>query len=144
MGSRGGREGNKWGAVYRLTPGKVMTIGRAQTNRIVLHDEVCSRYHCEVFQNGSTWKIRDLQSRNGTLISGEPVDGEAELKPGQVIEIGPCELAFTFDLSQAFPRTGSAPQIENEPGTQTVEAPDMLPSAAEPTILPRDAAKPSL
>ena len=60
------REGSKWRDVYRLTPGQVMTIGRAPTNRIVLHDEVCSRYHCEVFQNGSAWKIRDLQSRNGS------------------------------------------------------------------------------
>src|SRR5260370_6686474 len=136
------REGNKWRDVYRLTPGQVMTIGRAPTNRIVLHDEVCSRYHCEVFQNGSTWKIRDLQSRNGTLISGEPVDGEVELKPGQVIEIGPCELAFTFDLSQAFPRTGPAPQIENEPGTQTAEVLDLLPPAAEPTSLHREADNP--
>src|SRR5436190_24069960 len=78
------REGNKWRDVYRLTPGHVMTIGRAPTNRIVVHDEVCSRYHCEVFQNGTTWKIRDLQSRNGTLLGGEPVEGEAELKPGEV------------------------------------------------------------
>jgi Nif-specific regulatory protein len=39
------REGNKWRDVYRLTPGQVMSIGRAPTNRIVLHDEVCSRHH---------------------------------------------------------------------------------------------------
>src|SRR4029079_10018509 len=85
------REGYKWRDVYRLTPGQVMTIGRAPTNRIVLHDDVCSRYHCEVFQNGAAWKIRALQSRNGTRIDGEAVMGEVELKPGQVIEIGPCE-----------------------------------------------------
>ena len=108
------REGDKWRDVYRLTPGHIMTIGRAPTNRIVVHDEVCSRNHCEVFQDGTTWKIRDLQSRNGTLIGGEPVEGEAELKPGQVIEIGSCELAFTYDLSQAFPRTGSEPPLIDE------------------------------
>src|SRR5216684_881414 len=128
------REGNKWRDVYRLTPGQVMTIGRAPTNRIVLHDEVCSRYHCEVFQNGTTWKIRDLQSRNGTLIGGEPVDGEVELKSGQVIEIGPCELAFTFDLSQAFPRSGNELRVENEMGAQTIEVLEMVPPPAEPTI----------
>ncbi len=136
------REGNKWRDVYRLTPGQVMTIGRAPTNRIVLHDDVCSRYHCEVFQNGATWKIRDLQSRNGTLIGGEPVDGEIELKPGQVIEIGPCELAFTFDLSQAFPRSGVEPLLENDTGTQTAEVLEMVPSGAEPTILHREAENP--
>src|SRR4249920_3172345 len=122
------REGNKWRDVYRLTPGQVMTIGRAPTNRIVLHDEVCSRYHCEVFQNGSTWKIRDLQSRNGTLIGGEPVEGEVELKPGQVIEIGPCELAFTYDLSQAFPRTAGESPAESDTGSQTVDVLELAPS----------------
>ncbi len=136
------REGNKWRDVYRLTPGQVMTVGRAPTNRIVLHDEVCSRYHCEVFQNGSTWKIRDLQSRNGTLISGESVDGEVELKPGQVIEIGPCELAFTFDLSQAFPRTAGESAADSETGSQTVDVLEMAPAAAEPTILHREAENP--
>jgi Nif-specific regulatory protein len=136
------REGNKWRDVYRLTPGQVMTIGRAPTNRIVLNDEVCSRYHCEVFQNGSTWKLRDLQSRNGTLISGEPVEGEAELKPGQVIEIGPCELAFTFDLSQAFPRTGAESVAESDTGSQTVDVLEMAPPTAEPTILHREAENP--
>ena len=136
------REGNKWRDVYRLTPGQVMTIGRAPTNRIVLNDEVCSRYHCEVFQNGSTWKLRDLQSRNGTLISGEPVEGEAELKPGQVIEIGPCELAFTYDLSQAFPRTGAESVAESDTGSQTVDVLEMAPPTAEPTILHREAENP--
>jgi len=136
------REGNKWRDVYRLTPGQVMTIGRAPTNRIVLHDEVCSRYHCEVFQSGSAWKIRDLQSRNGTLIGGEPVEGEAALQPGQVIEIGPCELAFTFDLSQAFPRASSDQVPESDTGAQTIDVLESVPSAFEPTILHREAANP--
>jgi Nif-specific regulatory protein len=136
------REGSKWRDVYRLTPGQVMTIGRAPTNRIVLHDDVCSRYHCEVFQNGAAWKIRDLQSRNGTLIDGEPVAGEVELKPGQVIEIGPCELAFTYDLSQAFPKGGSEDSIEADSGNMTVDVLDYGPPPSEPTILHREGENP--
>src|SRR5580765_6406737 len=124
------REGNKWRDVYRLTPGQVMTIGRAPTNRIVLNDEVCSRYHCEVFQTASMWKLRDLQSRNGTLVSGEPVEGEMELKPGQVIEIGPCELAFTYDLSQAFPLADREVVAENDTGLQTLDVLEVAPAAA--------------
>jgi len=139
------REGNKWRDVYRLTPGQVMTVGRAPTNRIVLNDEVCSRYHCEVFQNGATWRLRDLQSRNGTLLSGEPVVGEVDLKPGQVIEIGPCELAFTYDLSQAFPRNDDdAPPVDGDTGAQTIDVLEMssMSAPAEPTILHREAANP--
>lgn len=132
------REGSKWRDVYRLTPGQVMTIGRAPTNRIVLHDEVCSRYHCEVFQNGAAWKIRDLQSRNGTLIDGKQVEGEVELKPGQVIEIGPCELAFTYDLSQAFPKTLPEDSSDGDAANMTMNVLDFVPPPSEPTILHRE------
>jgi two-component system, NtrC family, response regulator HydG len=129
------REGNKWRDVYRLTPGQVMTVGRAPTNRIVLHDEVCSRHHCEIFQAGEIWKIRDLQSRNGTLVDGESIVGERELEPGQVIQIGPCELAFTNDLSQAFPREADA-EVPPETGL-TDDVLEVMPAATEPTIIHR-------
>ncbi|MSR58584.1 MAG: FHA domain-containing protein [Planctomycetaceae bacterium] len=138
------REGSKWRDVYRLTPGQVMTIGRAPTNRIVLHDEVCSRYHCEVFQTGTLWKIRDLQSRNGTLVNGQEVGGETELKAGQVIEIGPCELAFTYDLSQAFPKSDVEEPTEGEAGHITADVLDSLPIAGEPTIIHRERENPFL
>jgi Nif-specific regulatory protein len=134
------REGSKWRDVYRLTPGQVVTIGRAQGNRIILQDDVCSRYHCEVFQSGSGWKLRDLQSRNGTLLDGQPVSGECFLEPGQVISIGPCELAFTYDLSQAFPKNGSDDVIESDSGTATVDVLESQPP--EPTIIRRESENP--
>ncbi len=96
------RDGSSWRDVFRLMPGKVTTIGRAPTNRIVLSDEVCSRNHCEIFQNGPHWTLRDLNSRNGTLVSGEPVTADWELEDGQIIQIGECEIGFTFDISQPF------------------------------------------
>jgi Nif-specific regulatory protein len=91
--------------VFRLSPSQVMTIGRATTNRIVLRDDVCSRNHCELYRNGTTWVVRDLGSRNGTSVNGGPVIGERELESGDLIQIGPYELGFTFDLTQPFPRT---------------------------------------
>jgi Nif-specific regulatory protein len=83
-------------------PGKVTTIGRAPTNRIVLSDEVCSRNHCEIFQNGPHWTLRDLNSRNGTLVSGEQVDSDWELQDGEIVQIGDCEIGFTYDISKPF------------------------------------------
>lgn len=130
------REGTKWRDVYRLTAGQTISVGRAPTNRIVLNDEVCSRQHCEVFQAGDNWIVRDLNSRNGTLVNEEPINGDWVLQPGQVIRIGGCELAFTLDLSQAFPQTedGSRPEIET--GTAwDVSARNRL--ANEPTIVHR-------
>ncbi len=101
------REGAKWSDVFRLMPGQVVTIGRAPANRIVLKDERCSRFHAEVAQQGNGWIVRDLDSRNGTLVGEEAVRGERPLHPGDVIRIGNSQIAFVHDLAQAFPDSSS-------------------------------------
>lgn len=98
------REGNTWRDIFRLTPGKVTTIGRAPTNRIVVRDEVCSRNHCEVFQSGSKWTLRDLGSRNGTIIDGARIESDWEMAEEELIQIGTFQLGFTHDLAKPFPQ----------------------------------------
>ena len=65
------REGSKWTDVFRLVPGQSITIGRAAANQIVVRDERCSRNHAEVFFSEGHWVIRDLESRNGTMIGDQ-------------------------------------------------------------------------
>ncbi len=101
------REGSKWTDVFRLVDGESVTIGRAPTNTIVVKDERCSRNHAEVFQAQSQWTLRDLDSRNGTLIDGQRVHHDYQLQAGDVIRIGNSQLAFVHDLSQAFPDSNS-------------------------------------
>jgi Nif-specific regulatory protein len=96
------REGSKWTDVFRLTPGRTVTIGRASTNEIVIKDERCSRNHAEVFLTGGEWTIRDLDSRNGTIVSSQQIEGDYALSAGEVIRIAHCQLAFVYDLSKAF------------------------------------------
>lgn len=104
------REGTHFQEVHRLIPGKAMTIGRAPSNSIVVHDDICSRHHCEVTERNGEWFVRDLQSRNGTTLNGEPLEGEAPLGPGQSIKIGPCELVFTFDLATVYSSGDADPE----------------------------------
>ena len=96
------REGSKWSDVFRLIPGRTVTIGRAPTNQIVVKDERCSRYHAEIFLTQGSWTLRDLDSRNGTLLDDSPVRGDAALSPGNVIRVAHAQLAFIHDLSKAF------------------------------------------
>ncbi len=96
------REGTKWTDVFRLTAGRTVTIGRASTCQIVIKDERCSRNHGEVFSSGGKWTIRDLDSRNGTVVGGQQIHGDHILEPGDVIRIAHCQMAFVHDLSQAF------------------------------------------
>jgi transcriptional regulator with GAF, ATPase, and Fis domain len=100
------REDSKWADVIRLVPGESATMGRAPTNTVVVKDERCSRNHAEVFFTQGKWMLRDLESRNGTIVSGEPVKRDYELQPGDIIQIGNSHLAFVYELSQAFPESG--------------------------------------
>ena len=52
------REGSSWTDVFRLIPGRTVTIGRAPTNQIVVKDERCSRYHAEIFMTQGQWTLR--------------------------------------------------------------------------------------
>ncbi|MDX1964685.1 MAG: sigma 54-interacting transcriptional regulator [Pirellulales bacterium] len=102
------REGSNWTDVFRLVPGQTVTVGRAPTNLVILKDDRCSRHHAELFNSGGKWVIRDLESRNGTLVNGEPVRGDHILEPGEHVRIGHSHLIFVHDISKAFPDSGSA------------------------------------
>lgn len=103
------REGSKWTDVFRLIPGRTVTVGRAPTNEIVIKDERCSRYHAEFFMTRGEWILRDLESRNGTIIGGQQIRGDYTLTPGEVVRIAHTHLAFVHDLSKAF-SDGSLPR----------------------------------
>lgn len=109
------REDSKWTDVVRLLPGHTATIGRAPTNQIVVKDERCSRNHAEIFLADDQWTLRDLESRNGTVVSGQSVHGDYILRPGDIIRIGQSQLAFVNDLAKGFPDApGRLPPGMNE------------------------------
>lgn len=118
------REGTKWADVFRLVPGQAVTIGRAPTNQVVVKDERCSRCHAEIFYSESQWTLRDLDSRNGTMIANTRVRGDCLLRPGDIIRIGQTQLRFVHDLSKAFTETTS-PVVGSAdgPGDETVNGP---------------------
>ncbi|MCA9059254.1 MAG: sigma 54-interacting transcriptional regulator, partial [Planctomycetaceae bacterium] len=126
----------------RLRPGHVITIGRAATNRIVLQDESCSRNHCEVFSIDGEWRLRDLSSRNGTLIQGRVVTGDTPLSTGDIVTIGSCRLAFTTDLDatpSAADDSGTMVDRETSPAATPEREPSILHRTATPEFLSRSA-----
>ena len=90
-------------SVVPLSPGEIVTIGRANSNRIVIPDAKCSRHHCEVIFSEGQWFVRDLGSRNGVLIHGDEIEGEVPLRPGQVLLVGTCEIEFTHENPERLP-----------------------------------------
>lgn len=72
--------------------GKV-TIGRSSSNQIVLdYEKSVSGVHCEIFVDGNIFKIRDLNSKNGTYVDGIRVGDAAEISNGSTIKLGRLEL----------------------------------------------------
>ncbi len=114
------REGSKWSDVFRLTAGRTVTIGRASTNQIVIKDDRCSRYHAEIFASQGRWVLRDLESRNGTVINGQNVHGDVPLEPGNVIWIANCQLTFVDDLSRALEDSSTQTDATAKIGEETV------------------------
>jgi hypothetical protein len=67
------------------------TIGRVEDNAFPIAEPSVSGHHCEVLLHGNEIVVRDLNSTNGTYISGEPIK-ESVLKPGQILRLGGVEL----------------------------------------------------
>ena len=62
-------------------------IGRDASCALRIDDEGVSRLHAEIFRLGSQWCVRDLGSRNGTYLDGEPVT-EAPLPARCTVRLG--------------------------------------------------------
>lgn len=130
------RDGAKWSDVFRLLPGRTVTIGRAPTNQIVIREEQASRQHAEVFQTDQGWTVRDLSSRNGTAVGEDRVLGDRTLKPGDVIWIAKTQLVFVNDLSSAYDRKAGPRSPETSPGLELDDQqPTITSLTAEPTTI---------
>jgi Nif-specific regulatory protein len=87
-----------------LLPGERITIGRAPSNHVVLQDDRASRSHAEIHPSSKGWMIRDLDSRNGTLIDGERLSDDRLLATGETIQIGRVEILICEGALPTDPR----------------------------------------
>src|SRR5262249_20894222 len=67
--------------------GDSCTIGSHPSNDLVIDDPTVSRFHCEIKLDARGTRLRDLDSRNGTLLDGIPIV-EGFLRGGSLIRLG--------------------------------------------------------
>ncbi|WP_129297061.1 ABC transporter ATP-binding protein/permease [Streptomyces lydicus] len=94
---------------HRLDSGRVMRIGRALENELVVSDLQVSRHHAEFRATpDGRFEIHDLGSHNGTYINGQPVpkSGKAPVGPNDIIGVGHSTFRLVGDRLEEFVDTG--------------------------------------
>jgi Nif-specific regulatory protein len=105
-----------YGDVHPLRPNQRCTLGRANSNRIVLKDDMCSREHAEVYFAEGAWRLRDLKSLNGIRFNGAALEEEAELSPGDEFHVGRTRFLFVTDLDELPDRPARTTSAEETEG----------------------------
>lgn len=74
-----------------------LTIGRSSECSLRVGSDAISRKHCELLRSAEGVVIRDLGSRNGTIVNDAKIDQPTALKHGDVIKVGPLEFRFEME-----------------------------------------------
>jgi len=73
--------------------GKQITLGALPDNDIVIPSPAVSRYHAQIDCRGGWAEIKDVGSRNGTLVNGKAIKS-CPLEPGDKLRIGDVDLIY--------------------------------------------------
>ncbi|WP_435857995.1 FHA domain-containing protein [Streptomyces olivaceoviridis] len=88
---------------------RVMRIGRALENDLVVSDLQVSRNHAEFHATpDGRFEIRDLGSHNGTFVNGQPIPkgGSQLLGPTDIVGVGHSTFRIVGDRLEEFVDTG--------------------------------------
>ncbi len=119
------RSGSMAGTRVSISEG-LTRVGRAPDNHVVVNGEdaaTVSLYHAEIDKNNGCFRVRDLDSTNGTWVNEERVT-EADLSPLAVVRLGSQGPEF------AVVREGTAPAELN----RTIEVPPAAPAKGESLV----------
>ena len=84
--------------VYTAVCENEILIGRSKNADICIGDDKqLSGRHCKVRKEGNKYYIKDLDSTNGTVLNGVPIEEETPLMQDDVIFIGAFEYRITWE-----------------------------------------------
>ncbi len=98
-------------SVFAL-PMAELSLGRDASNGLPISDPSVSRRHCLIHPEGGGFKVRDLDSRNGTLVNGEPAQ-DHWLHHLDEIAVGDSVFRFLIE-DDADETSGSSRVVEFE------------------------------
>ncbi|MCL4116573.1 UNVERIFIED_CONTAM: hypothetical protein GTU68_012214 [Idotea baltica] len=74
-------------------------VGRHPKSDIVIDNVAVSRHHAQITNTSGQHFVEDLNSRNGTIINGETIEGRVLLRDGDQVRI--CDVVFSYYLNAA-------------------------------------------
>lgn len=81
-----------------------MIIGRGGDSQILIDDRQVSRHHAMIEHSVDGYALKDLGSKNGTFLNGEPIGSEAQLlKDGDEVSIALCAKLTFVDAGATVP-----------------------------------------
>ncbi|MFH1731050.1 MAG: ATP-binding protein [Planctomycetota bacterium] len=81
-------------------------IGRGRANRIILLDGKVSARHAQIDRRGDAYRLRDLNSTNGTFVNGRVIN-EAALAQGDEVRVGQTVLQVAEVSAETVSRPSS-------------------------------------
>ncbi len=89
---------------FRVTPGRVRTLGRSTNADFMLDAVLVSRFHCSLSVVDGELAVENLSRSNGTFVNGSRIE-RAVLKAGDRLRVGRIELVVS---------AGDAPEAETD------------------------------
>jgi len=94
--------GPRRGEIFALVDTQV-SIGRERGNTIALNDPSMSRRHCLIHREGFQFKVRDLESSNGTFVNDIPVKERVILHSDRIRTGDTAFLFVLHDIERPTP-----------------------------------------
>ena len=102
-------------------PDNQFVIGRGDDCHLRPKSDAVSRQHCIIVVNDSQVLVRDMQSKNGTYVNGDRVEGDRIVKVGDHLKVGPLEFEMVIDYGLAGDKRPSVTTVQ-EAAARTFDA----------------------
>jgi transcriptional regulator with GAF, ATPase, and Fis domain len=134
-----GTDGPSKGRLVLLGEAEV-SVGRDEGNSVAIDDLAASRRHFVIRLVGERFQLRDLNSRNGTLVNGALVQ-ERLLEDNDEIRVGGSVFLFKRSSTEATPPQGKSGGAQPTADTTVLRSTDSLylnPKKVDERLIPSD------
>ncbi len=109
---------------------KIVKIGRAQDNDVIISDSMVSKHHCQIIEENGKFTLIDTDSTNGTIVNGVKRHGQIRLCSADIVMLGntviPWQTYFSAGTQINQSSGYQAPQLYHslQPHTPPVNRPN--------------------